>query len=255
MININLQDYIECRRGTIPLIFSVPHGGTTDFENIPDRKSGVLGVDKDTIQLTRDLIKNVDELFHFARKDGKMPSYLISKIKRVKIDFNRKESEAFFSKSDLARQVYHYYHNQIQELISYNLDKFNRSLLIDIHGFEKSKRPMGYRDVEIVLGTNNLESLNPNKLPKREWGNNIRGKIIRAYNRLNIPIAPGIHTRKEYVLTGGYIIKKYGAGQIENSQAIQIEFSDAIRIYNKQLRELSLKTLAQLLFEEYLQES
>ena len=77
MIKINFQDYIECRLGTIPLIFSVPHGGTADIENIPDRKSGILGVDKDTIQLARDLIKYVDELFHCARIDGKVPSYLI----------------------------------------------------------------------------------------------------------------------------------------------------------------------------------
>jgi N-formylglutamate amidohydrolase len=150
----------------------------------------------------------------------------------------------------LAKKIYFSYHNQILELISYNLNKFNRSLLIDIHGFEKAKRPIGYRDVDLILGTNNLKSMFPNKIPKKDWGKNLRGKIVRKFNELNIPIAPGYHTRKEYVLTGGYIIQKYGASRIKNSQAIQIEFSDAIRLYDKPLKVRTLKTLAQIFFED-----
>ena len=250
MIIINIQDYVECRKGTIPLIFSVPHGGTTNFDTIPDRTGGIHGVDKDTVKLAFELVENITSLFQRTFKDIRTPSYVISKIKRVKIDFNRKESEAFFFKSNVAREIYQYYHSKIQELISYNLNKFKRSLLIDIHGFEKSKRPNGFRDVELVLGTNNLESMFPNKLPKKEWGKNFRGKIVRTFNELNIQIAPGHHARKEYVLTGGYIIQKYGASRIKNSQAIQIEFSDTIRLHDDQLREKTLKSLAQLFFEE-----
>jgi N-formylglutamate amidohydrolase len=248
---INFHDYIECRRGTIPLIFSVPHGGTTNFDNIPDRISGIYGVDKDTVELTLDLIESINKLFQLTKKNLKTPSYIFSKIKRIKIDFNRKESEAFYLKSSLARKIYQHYHDQIHKLISYNLNKFNQSLLIDIHGFEKAKRPKGYRDVELVLGTNNLKSMFPKKLPKKEWGKNFRGKIVRAFNQLNIPIAPGIHTRREYVLTGGYIIQKYGASRIKNSQAIQIEFSDNIRLHDNQLRKNALDSLAQLFFEEF----
>ncbi len=250
MIFVNIQDYIELRRGTIPLIFSVPHGGTTNFEILPDRINGIHGVDKETIRLTFDLIEKIHEFTNLKSKDNWMPSYIISKIKRVKIDFNRKETEAFYLKSNLAREIYQYYHNKILELISYNLKKFNRSLLIDIHGFEKSKRPKGFRDVELVLGTNNLESMFPEKLPKKDWGKNFRGKIIRKFNDLTIPIAPGHHTRKEYALTGGFIIQKYGASRIKNSQAIQIEFSDNVRLYDALLREKTLKSLAQLFFEE-----
>ena len=56
MIFVNLDDYFECKKGSIPLIFSVPHGGTTNFDNIPDRKSGILGVDKDTVRLTQQIL-------------------------------------------------------------------------------------------------------------------------------------------------------------------------------------------------------
>jgi len=248
---VNIKDFIESRRGTIPLIFSVPHGGTTKFDDIPDRINGIHGVDKDTVRLAFDLIENISKLIQLTSKDIRAPSYIVSNIERVKIDFNRKESEAFYEKSSLAREIYQSYHNKIRELILYNLNKFKRSLLIDIHGFEKAKRPRGFRDVELVLGTNNLESMFKDKIPKKDWGKNFRGKIVKKFNELNIPIAPGHHNRKEYVLTGGYIIQKYGASRIEDSQAIQIEFSDTIRLSDEELREKTLNSLAQLFFEEF----
>ena len=251
MISVNIKDYVECRKGMIPLIFSVPHGGSTKFDEIPDRTNGIHGVDKDTVRLAFDLIENINKFFQFNSKDIRTPSYIISKIKRAKIDFNRKESESFCVKSSLAKEIYQSYHNQIRGLISRNLNKFKRSLLIDIHGFEKANRPKGFRDVELVLGTNNLESMFPDKLPKKDWSKNFRGKIVKKFNELNIPIAPGRATRKEYVLTGGYIVKKYGASRIKDSQTIQIEFSDTIRLYDEELRKKTLNSLAQLFFKEF----
>jgi len=248
---VNIKDYIECRKGTIPLIFSVPHGGTLKFENIPDRPTGIYGVDKDTVRLAFDLIENINELFQLNSKDNRAPSYIASKIERVKIDFNRKESEAFHKKSSLAREIYHSYHNKILELISYNLNEFKRSLLIDIHGFEKAKRPRGFRDVELVLGTTNLKSMFKDKITKKEWDKNLRGKIVKKFKDINVPIAPSHYNRKEYVLKGGYIIQQYGASRIKDSQAIQIEFSDTIRLYDEKLREKMLNSLAQLFFEEF----
>ncbi len=247
---VNIQDCFDYERGRIPLIFSVPHGGTYQFENIPDRTSGIYGVDKDTVRLAIDLMENINELFQLNSKDNRTPSYIISKIQRVKIDFNRKESEAFNIKSSLARDIYQYYHNKIHELISFNLDKFKRSLLIDIHGFDKANRPRGFRDVELVLGTNNLETMFKDKISKQDRDKNFRGKLVKKFNELNIPIAPGHPRRREYVLTGGYIVQKYGASRITNSQAIQIEFSDTIRLYDEDLREKTLNSLAHLFFEE-----
>jgi len=144
---VNIKEYVEYEMGTIPLVFSVPHGGTDEFGAVPDRTSGIYGVDRDTVKLANDLMKNINELFNLNSQDNKTPSYIISKIQRVKIDFNRKESEAFNIKSNLASDIYQYYHNKIHELISFNLNKFKRSLLVDIHGFDKANRPRGFRDV------------------------------------------------------------------------------------------------------------
>jgi len=243
---VDIKDCIEYNRGSIPLIISVPHGGTTKCDHIPRRTNGIHGIDKDTIKLACELIEMIKKGFKF-----KTPSYIISKIHRAKIDFNRNSSEAFNQESELAKKIYHFYHNKIEELILYNLETFNRSVLIDIHGFEKDKRPKGFRDVELILGTNNLESLYPNSIPKRDWGKNLRGKIVKEFNNLNIAIAPGHHLRREFVLTGGYITTKYGASKIKNSQTIQIEFSDKIRLHDKELRNIVLSTLTELLYNEF----
>lgn len=247
----DLKDYIEFKEGSIPLIVSVPHGGILECEAIPQRSTGVFGIDRGTLEFSKKLIELISLKFKKESLDFKTPSYIISKVRRSKIDLNRDESEAYNQKSPLAKEIYKSYHKKIQKLVISNLNRFGRSLLIDIHGFEKNMRPPGFRDVEVILGTNNLASLFSEPIPKRDWEKNIRGKIIQNFLQLEISIAPGHPRRREYVLSGGYITKQYGASQFSsNSKTIQFEFSDRIRRYDKGLREIVIKTLAEIFYEE-----
>ena len=246
----NHDIHIEYCQGSIPLIISVPHGGSLMIEGIPDRVEGIHGIDKNTVNIACSLRKKISKLFSLNQENTKVPSYIISKVHRIKIDFNRKASKAFNKESNLANKIYHSFHKTLLDLVSYNLGKFNRSLLVDIHGFEKKKRPIGFRDVELVLGTNNFKSMFSTVLPKKDWSKNLRGNIIRKFNELDIAIAPGHPRRREYVLTGGYIVNNYGARKIKNSQTIQIEFSDKIRLKDDILKENVLDILAQLLYNE-----
>jgi N-formylglutamate amidohydrolase len=244
-------DYLKIKRGNIPLIFSVPHGGTLDCKAIPDRKKGVIGIDKHTVQLTENLIGKITKTSRsLINKDSK-PSYVISHIKREKIDFNRRKERAFYGNSKKAYKIYRLYHNSIKKLILGNLDSFNKSLLIDIHGFEQEDIPRGFRIVDIVLGTNNLATLFPDDIPKKKRDQNIRGKIIEVLLKNDIKVAPGHPKRKEYVLKGGYITKKYGASRYHrNSQTLQIEFSDEVRVNNGLLKEEILKLLAEIFIDQ-----
>ncbi len=236
--------FIERSHQDIPLILSVPHGGALLIESIPRRKTGILGIDKNTVDLTRQLI---DKLGIF----NKRPSYVISNIHRSIIDLNRSEEGAFAQDSNLARNIYRVYHTTLKHFIDSNLKRFTRSLLVDIHGFEKYKRPPGYREVEVALGTDNLKSLFPNPVPKREWDQNIRGRIIQKFLQLKIPIAPGLPKRKEYLLSGGFTTQNYGASSMPGNQAVQIEFSDTVRMYDKVLRNRVLDALAEVLSQEF----
>ncbi len=244
-----INKYIEFEVGNIPLILSVPHGGLLRCDSIPQRTEGVLGIDRGTVDLAKNIINQISIEFEGDKGGFKSPYNIISKVRRNKIDLNRSEHEAYNQNSFIAREIYRFYHNKIEELILTNLNKFNHSLLIDIHGFERDARPQGFRDVDIILGTNNLESLFSEPIKKRDWDKNVRGKIIEGMIQLGIPVAPGHPRRKEYVLTGGYITTQYGASRFSKSQAIQIEFSDRIRLYDKFLRERVINTLARVLFE------
>lgn len=246
-----INKYIEFEVGNIPLIISVPHGGLLECDSIPQRTEGVLGIDRGTVDLAKNLIKQISIEFDSGKEGFKTPFNIISKVRRNKIDLNRSEHEAFNQNSFIAKEIYRFYHNKIEELILTNLNKYNRSLLIDIHGFERDARPQGFRDVDIILGTNNLESLFSKPIKKRDWDKNVRGRIIKKMLELGIPVAPGHPRRKEYVLTGGYITTQYGASRFLQSQTIQIEFSDRVRLYDKNLKERVINTLAHILFEDW----
>jgi N-formylglutamate amidohydrolase len=247
-----LGPFIDFREGNIPLILSVPHGGILECDSLPQRSTGFLGIDKGTINLSIELAEKIKIKFKEEQLGNIVPFYIYSKVRRSKVDLNRIKSEAFDQNSFLARELYIFYHNKIEEWIYNNLRKFDRSFLIDIHGFERNARPTGFRDVELILGTNNLKSLISKPIPKKDWEKNLRGKIIQAFLQLNIPIAPGHVRRREYVLTGGYITKKYGASNIPKSQAIQIEFSDNIRMYNSNLRGIVLRSITDILYRNFL---
>jgi hypothetical protein len=247
MENLEIEKYIKFERGSLPLIFSVPHGGTLDIKGIPYRSQGVLGIDKATIEVAQELNSLLTNLSPKYFSTQQTPSSIISNVRRKQIDLNRMQSEAYSPDSNLAEKIYLFYHNKIKEVILENINKFNISLLLDLHGFEKNKRPQGYRDVEIILGTNNLASFFSEPVSVKNRANNLRGTIIKKFIELDIPIAPGHPRRKEYVLMGGYITQKYGASELEKSQAIQVELSDRIRIYDKELRNQVLGSLVEVL--------
>lgn len=247
MENLEIEKYIKFERGSLPIIISVPHGGTLEIKGIPNRSQGVLGIDKATIELAQELNSLLKKLSPKYFSTQQTPSSIISKVHRKQIDLNRMQSEAYSPDSNLAERIYRFYHDKIKEVILENTNKFNKSLLLDLHGFEKNKRPHGYRDVEIILGTNNLASFFSEPVSVKNRANNLRGNIIKKFIDLGIPIAPGHPRRKEYVLRGGYITRRYGASEIEKSQAMQIEISDRIRIYDKEIRNSVLGTLAEVL--------
>ncbi|TFG08974.1 MAG: hypothetical protein EU539_00860 [Promethearchaeota archaeon] len=242
----NIETFIRVKKGSIPIIISVPHGGTIELEKIPKRNNGVLGIDKYTIGLAHELVSIMKQKSREIFSSLKSPSYVMSKIHRSHLDLNREESEAFDPNSKLAKKLYDHYHQKLEKLIYYNISNFKKSILIDLHGFEQHKRPTGFREVDIVLGTNNLTSLFPHDVKLRERDKNFRGDLIKKFIKLNIPIAPGHPRRREYILTGGYITQKYGASNIVGSQSIQIELSDKIRVFDKELKKQVLDTMAEI---------
>ncbi len=233
---MNKNEFIICRRGNIPLILSVPHGGINKFEDILlERKYGIKGTDKNTIKIALKLKESIKNYSQEKFKTQITPSLIFSDVHRSRIDFNRPPNEAYPVDSKLSKKIYNNFHENLKKLLFYNYQNWKISYLIDIHGFEKSKRPAGFMDVEIVIGTKNLQTIFPEGQPKNENHKNIRNLIIEELHKNNIFAAPVWPRQKEYVLTGGYITQKYGAENYSFSKSMQIEFSDEIRFKNKNL--------------------
>lgn len=230
------NNFIICLKGNIPLILSVPHGGQNKFESIlPERKDGIKGTDKNTIDFALMLKKAIENINQKKFNIQLSPSLIFSNVHRSRIDFNRPPHDAYPVDSKLSEKIYNDFHENLKKILFFNFQTWKVSYLIDIHGFEKSKRPPGFMDVEIVIGTKNLLTLFPGGQPKDSKSKNIRNLIIEELNKYSILAAPVWPRQKEYILTGGYITQKYGAENFNFSKSMQIEFSDEIRCYNKTL--------------------
>ena len=77
-----LRDFVEFEEGNIPLIISVPHGGILECTSIPERTKGVLGIDKGTIEFSKNLIEQISLKFKAETTKLKVPFYIISKVRR-----------------------------------------------------------------------------------------------------------------------------------------------------------------------------
>jgi hypothetical protein len=216
----------------IKLLFTCPHGGTTDplttepptnlIERVEDNlDTGICKADEGqafsdendllTEELTQIIYDNITKL------SGKEPYKEIAKFHRKYIDYNRKKECAFELKpsnsSIETEQKYLEYHDAIKQKIEEMIPEGDTSLafLFDIHGTGRKKSPSGH-DIEAIIGTDKGHSIEAltERDPNAFWGPNgliqlLYGKRIRVY--------PENATQKQqgFSLDGGYTVQEYGS--------------------------------------------
>lgn len=136
-----LDAYIEVQYGNMPLIISVPHGGTNNPATIPDRNCPNITTvtDNGTIELAA----AIDSV---CRAEYKVQPYLvISYLKRSKLDLNREINEATCGNNTVV-SVYNNYHFSIDSFVAKILIKYPQVLFIDLHGHGHTKQrvELGY---------------------------------------------------------------------------------------------------------------
>ena len=108
---LDLSACIRVQKGELPIIISAPHGGTREIPDVDARKgegmekgaSGFFtGRDVGTEQLALAVAAEI------KKKLGREPWYVISRVHRKYVDFNR-PAEIGFEDPD-ARPVYEHYH-------------------------------------------------------------------------------------------------------------------------------------------------
>jgi len=212
---LNFQKYFELGIGTVPVILSTPHGGFLKPKAIADKLVGVQIADKNKFLISKRIIQVLKQNFNIEIY------YILSKIHRSKIDFNRppRAFSAFNHSSTEAKQIHHKYHEQIQKFYQECVDKFNKCLFIDLHGFTKPSED--YPD--IIFGNlfgNTLKIQNAKKL----WG--ITEMVDSLSKSFSLDDGLGI-TNFNLGYSGGYITHQFYKKKLVN--AFQIEVAKHIR--------------------------
>lgn len=134
--------------GNLPLIISVPHGGTLT-PAIPDRKGswGFINKQDDvaTINLARELIKAIMD-----KTNGKYPHAVMNNLSRTKIDQNRGWGEDRNPTSGRGGDAWKDYHERFIASVAIPevLKHYHTGLFIDLHG-----KPDKY-GADIIIGYN-----------------------------------------------------------------------------------------------------
>jgi hypothetical protein len=130
--------WVECTPGDLPLVLSVPHGGSLRPAGIPDRTRGETAADLRTLELARAIVAA------FEQRTGRAPYLVVSNLHRKKLDPNRAISEAAAG-DDEAELAWREYHDFVDEACADVAKRFGTGLYLDLHGH-------AHREARIELG-------------------------------------------------------------------------------------------------------
>ncbi len=188
--------YVRWIEGNIPVIISSPHGGYMRPENIGIHRR--RNADPKTMEIAELITTKV-----FEKSDWEaIPSTIINRVHPSRIDPNRPSRPKGY-----ASRIYRSYHRTIRRIIRKNMEKYGRTIILDIHG-------MRGRGEDIVLGTNFGRSIQRDSPFLRELEEQLEEKFTISIDKEGY--------------SGHYITQKYGA--MKNVEALQVEIARDVRI-------------------------
>jgi N-formylglutamate amidohydrolase len=212
---------ILIHEGSLPIILSAPHGGSTAIPGVPARK----GTNKKNFTTLRDA--GTDELAEkiaagLEKSLGGKPFVVIARFDRKSIDANRTAADAF--ESEDAKPAYDAYHRALSNACRTVLSQWGRGILLDIHGQSAESNAF-------IRGTSNGRTVSA--LVKRSGEPALAGRqsILGHLAGKGYAVIPGAgESRKEDSrYNGGFIVRTYGSHNINGVDAIQIELGRNLR--------------------------
>lgn len=234
---MKLRRYIELKRGTAPVILSCPHGGFLKPDFIPNKLVGSQLADKNKYLITKRILQEL-------KKNNIKPYYILSKIHRSKVDFNRpaRAHDAFNQNSPEAKEIHKFYHRTLEEFYKDCISIYNKCLIIDLHGF--SKPQSDYPDIifgNIFGKTLKIANYSENQDFKEYWG--FSDMIRELSKHFSLDDGLGI-TNFNLAYSGGYITHQFY--RKEKSNAFQLEVAKYIR-ENVKLTNIFIKTFVSVI--------
>ncbi|MCE2791147.1 MAG: hypothetical protein ACK56J_16215 [Planctomycetota bacterium] len=239
-VKLDLAECVRVQKGELPIIISAPHGGNRAIPDVEPRTGEGLekgpsgfftGRDVGTEQLALAVAVEV------KKKLGREPWFVISRVHRKYIDFNR-PAEIGFEDPD-ARLVYEHYHGSLASACREVAEAHRCGLLIDIHG-QGTSRSTVYR------GTRNGRTT---ELLQQRFGGAAQTGEQSLFGLLagrGWKVHPNPFDGKEQAgFTGGHIVGTYGSHQQTAIDAVQLEFGADYT--GKEQRQKTAETLADAL--------
>lgn len=218
------DELVLTQSGDLPIVISAPHGGTMPIVDVPERKGEGLakgpsgfftGRDGGTQELALELARQLQE--RFAAK----PSYVISRVHRRYVDFNRPADIAV--EDARAGIVYDEYHNALKNHCRLVRNHHPRGLLVDIHG-------QGTSAETVYRGTKN--GLTTTLLTKDFGTDALTGdqSLFGLLKQRGWTVHPfPFNGREQSGFSGGYIVQTYGSHRGDGLDAFQLEFGSRYR--------------------------
>jgi N-formylglutamate amidohydrolase len=195
-------NYLTIEPGTLPLVFSVPHGGNVKLLNAAERATGTKVQDDRVNELAAAIQRQL------LAKTGRQAYLVGAKISRKYIDFNRKAEDAY--EAPAAAPIYDAYYGALRSAID-TVRAQPGALLVDIHG-QSMDRGAVFRGTGSGLTARNAPFYaEPDGL-------------ITGLNAGGLNVLPKGAEDKEIHFSGGTIVRVFGYQTPQGIDSIQLEF-------------------------------
>lgn len=197
-----LDTYLTIEKGSLPIVFSVPHGGEVALDGTPERTKGTKEQDDRVNQLVAAIQRQL------LAKTGKQAWLVGAKISRKYIDFNRRAEDAYESPD--AAPVYDAYYGALRSAIE-QVRTQPGALLLDIHG-QSFKRDVVFRGTGSGLTANNTPFYaEPDGL-------------VTRLNAAGLNLEAASAEAKEEHFSGGTIVRVFGRQAPQGIDSVPLEF-------------------------------
>jgi glutamine amidotransferase-like uncharacterized protein/N-formylglutamate amidohydrolase len=215
------KDLIIVEAGDLPIILTAPHGGGESIPGVPKRLGkGVSKFASVSDVHTDKLAKKLADAIE--AKMGKRPFVVIARFHRQYLDANRRARDAY--ESPEAEEFYEAYHQAIADARSEIVKRWERGLLIDIHGQAEDPKV-------IFRGTQNGKTTK--HLIGRYGIDALHGEssFLGLLAKQGIPVIPAVDSSdlENPSFDGGYTVVTHGSNDGGTVDAIQIELGLSLR--------------------------
>lgn len=226
--------YIEYDPGELPIVLSVPHGGTLRPEEIPDRIHELTDNDWASLEFAQQVGAEIERI------TGRPPHLIVNHLDRLKLDPNRSEAEAAAG-NPWSEQAWREYHAFIDQAETSAVQQCGRGHYFDLHsngqegfliqlGFgltlTELEQPDKALDRPSVAAHSSLRRLATS--PGSSLGRLIRGDLglgalLKAAGYRVIPSATEPVPTSDPYFNGGYSIRAHGSQLDGWIDATQVE--------------------------------